>query len=503
MRWNAPTLALAITLTFMGLRSIAGAVIGLGVDESYTASISRELSLSYFDHPPLHQWITYATETVFGFGRILRAPFILMSAGTSWLMYRFTERLFGPAAGVWATLAFNVAGFFTAVSGGWILPDGPLNICLLATALAAAEIVFTEEPLTSGRLWRAWIGLGLFLGLAGLSKYQAIFFPMGLAAFFATTRIMGPKLRGAAPYVAAVVSLVIVLPVLIWNAQHGWVSFVFQGGRGAPQHGLRPWEVLTAIAGQAALLLPWVFIPLSMAALHAWRAGPKDPQRWLCLMLAAPAIIVFTLTPIWSERALPHWSMPGWLFLFPLLGEWLAERAVVTRWPRRWAVLSTAAILAIWAFAATESATGWIGAAFPRLKHDPSIEAVDWTNLREIVSARRQNDAHCFFVAAMNWRQAGKVAAAVGDLAPVRVVIGDPRGFGFLREPASLRGCDALVVGMPDTLKLNHAALGRAFRSLAPLARDHEGRGGRSEMVLEILDARGLLADLPQTLPGS
>ena len=34
-------------------------VTGFAGDEFYTAVISRTLALSYFDHPPLHQWVVH------------------------------------------------------------------------------------------------------------------------------------------------------------------------------------------------------------------------------------------------------------------------------------------------------------------------------------------------------------------------------------------------------------------------------------------------------------
>jgi hypothetical protein len=49
--------ALAILAGFAIARLLFAFAIGLGIDESYTVAISRRLSLSYFDHPPLHLWI--------------------------------------------------------------------------------------------------------------------------------------------------------------------------------------------------------------------------------------------------------------------------------------------------------------------------------------------------------------------------------------------------------------------------------------------------------------
>ena len=46
--------AIAIISLFFAARSVFALTLGLGVDEAYTLVISRQLQLSYFDHPPLH-----------------------------------------------------------------------------------------------------------------------------------------------------------------------------------------------------------------------------------------------------------------------------------------------------------------------------------------------------------------------------------------------------------------------------------------------------------------
>src|ERR1700761_7142734 len=52
-------LALAIVVGFFVARIVFAFTFGLGIDESYTVAISRGLSLSYFDHPPLHVWLAH------------------------------------------------------------------------------------------------------------------------------------------------------------------------------------------------------------------------------------------------------------------------------------------------------------------------------------------------------------------------------------------------------------------------------------------------------------
>ena len=98
MGWAADTeanrLALAILVGFFIARLVFAFSLGLGVDESYTLAISRRLSLSYFDHPPLHQWIAHFAALAMGENVLARLPFIAMFFATGWITYRLTCELF-------------------------------------------------------------------------------------------------------------------------------------------------------------------------------------------------------------------------------------------------------------------------------------------------------------------------------------------------------------------------------------------------------------------------
>ena len=126
------TQAVLVVLAFTLWRLVAAAFVGLGTDEAYTIAVSRELRLSYFDHPPMQYWIAHFTALAIGLGRSDRLPFIALFTGTSWMMFLLTRRLFSARAGVWACLALNLAGFLTVAAGSWVaagraarlLPDG-------------------------------------------------------------------------------------------------------------------------------------------------------------------------------------------------------------------------------------------------------------------------------------------------------------------------------------------------------------------------------------------
>jgi hypothetical protein len=478
-------------------RLCTAAAMGLGMDESYSTAIARDLHLSYFDHPPLHQWIAHAAGEAVGYGRWVRLPFITLFAGSSWLMYRLTARLFGQAAGVWAVLALNLSAFFTLAAGEWVLPDGPLIFCELAAALTLARLIF-RRPGEGERPWLLWLLTGLWLGLAALSKYQAAPVALGLGMFVVSTRGGRRWLAHPALYAGAVLAVLVASPVLIWNAQHDWVSFAFQGGRGAPRR-FNIAGPLESLGGQLALLLPWVGALLICAGIGAVRRGRRDARTWFCLMAAAPTIILFTLLPLLGNRGLPHWPMPGWLLLFPVLGEQLARaNADGKRWPRTWAAWSAGVLAMLWIIAASDAATAWVKDAVPRAfpKTDPTYEAIDWKRLRTDLDRRGLLKPGVFVVAA-EWNEAGKIDQAVGEAAPVLVFSKDPREYAFRTDSRTLIGHDALIIGRGPTVAQELEMLRPHFASLTPLEGFSVGRGEKAEIPLTVIVAHDLKTPYP------
>ncbi len=99
--------------------------------------------------------------------------------------------------------------------------------------------------------------------------------------------------------------------------------------------------------GEIAFLSPWIAAPLVAALIDGARRAARDERRLFLVCLALPTIVVFTLTPLWGAQGLPHWPMPGWLFVYPLMGAWLAEPRAAALSLRRWAIVSAALLAAL------------------------------------------------------------------------------------------------------------------------------------------------------------
>lgn len=450
-----------------------------GLDEAYAIAVSRQVALSWFDHPPMVFWWVAAARALatpwFGDAVpvvVLRLPFLLAFTATSWLIFDLTRRLWGGRAALWALVALTLAPFFLVSAGGWIVPDGPLVLFLAATARILVEILFFHPEERSER--RLWLLAGLTLGLAGLSKYHAALFAFGAFAFLLATphRV---RLARPAPWIAAAIAIVVVSPVLIWNARNDWVSFLFQSSRGAGRKGVS-WPGLgRAVLGQMAYLAPWTLVAAVLATGSRLRAERSlhGPTAFL-LALALPSILIFTAVPLWGGDALPHWQMPGWLFLLPVLGKAIAVIEAKTGSPSRLAhgfamattallALAVAAVVLLRVLPPSQAAIGRLGiGGFLE-------ESVTWRGLatglaeRGLLPARAATRPETRpIVVAFRWIEAARIAEALGDRATVAVFDADPRGFAFLSNPADFVGRDVILIGRPRTF-------GRGLETVAPV----------------------------------
>ncbi len=452
-----------IAVTALARLALA-ALLGLSVDESYTVAIARQFSLSYFDHPPLHMWLTGAWARLIGSEQpwLLRLPDIALFAGSTWLMYRLTASVYGERAGLWAALSLNLAPLFTLNAAGGVVPDGPLVLSSLAAVWCFARALFAPTSARSGLGWM--LAAGLAAGLALLSKYTAIFLVLGLGAYLASCR---PRLLATpAPWIAALLAAALFTPVLLWNHGHGWASFAFQGARALPSS-LSIARAALALGGQLVYLLPWTAVALLYALARALRTGPADPVGWLFACLAVGPIAAFSLIGLWSE-VLPHWAAIGWLFTFPLLGGLIAPledgwQPVVRRTARASAALLVCVVLLV----ASQATTGWIERWVPSFAaNDPTLDLLDWQALGPVAETR-QLRRRGIMVATVSWIDAGKVDYALGGALPVLCLSRDPRHFAFMRDARSYLGRDALIVaaaGRPDWLRLAEAY----FRRVEP-----------------------------------
>jgi hypothetical protein len=434
-----------LILVTTALRLAFATTTGLGVDESYMVAAGREFSLGYFDHPPAAWWLSLAAAQIAGTEApvVVRLPFILLFALTTCLMARLGNAIGGPRAGFWAAVTLNLSPVFGITSGTWVLPDGPLDCALTGAALCLMRAL----PAKGSIAWMYWLGAGVCAGLAMFAKYSAILTIAGAVLFLLRHEGARLWLHRWPPYVAGAIALIIFSPVYIWNAHHQWASFDFQAARAGGWH-LHPLAPLTTLGGEALFVLPWFWLPMVILGARAFRSGWREQ---LLAWLAAPPIVIFALVAAWSsQRVLFHWAAPGYLMLFPLLGRYVA-----TWWERRGvraAIIGTAMLcLVSMTVVSSQLQFDWLRAVMPQ--KDPTAEGINWTSLRDDLAARGLLHPGTV-VGVPDWRDAGKIAYALGPQVTVLCLNHDSREFGFSNPPGQWQGADVLllIVDHPDTV---------------------------------------------------
>jgi 4-amino-4-deoxy-L-arabinose transferase-like glycosyltransferase len=448
-------------------RLLFAAAFGLGIDESYMVAAGRRPALGYFDHPPLAWWLAWAAAQLFGSESPLfvRLPFILLSALATWFIYLLTASLFDRRAGLWAAIVLNLAPVTGITSASWVLPDGPLDAALLGAALCLAKALSA-----AGRAaWGWWLGAGIGAGLSLLSKYSAALVVLGALAFLLSEPSSRGWLRRPHPYVAAAAALLLFLPVLIWNARHGWISFRFQAARAGGR--FDPFGPLAALGGAALYFLPWLWLPLCWCGLAALRRGRGDRNSWLLVCLAGPPIGFFTFVSL-ASHVLFHWAAPGYLMLVPLLGAALERARQAGRPVGRWLGLTAILVLLGVGLVAGEIRFNWLPQTIwvSAVGKNPLAGAVDWTSLRDALGARGFLDRPRLVVAAVRWLDAGKIDYALGGPVPVLCLGPDPRQYGLDAPLARYRGDDVLIIAPGRSLAAIEAQFGALFNGVEALA---------------------------------
>lgn len=433
------------------LRLAWSATLNLGNDEAYHYLFALHPAWSYFDHPPMLAVVERLGILLSG-GEItpfwLRLGFIVLFAGSTWLLARLTERFYGSRAGFLAALALNASAYHSVAAGSFVLPDGPLLFFWLLTLdrLAAA--------FDAGDRLMPWFWVGVAWGGAMLSKYHAVFIPLGTFLYFVLEPTARPWFRRPGPYLAALTGLVLFSPVIWWNATHGWASFAFQGGRAVGDWRFHPETLVGAVVGQACYLFPWIWGALVLVLARNGRSfGSKlGPHERFLVCLAVAPLTVFMAVAC-TRAVLPHWTLVGFLSVFPLLGRAWADEP--ERSARRVVVLPSALLLAC-AVVLVQTWTGFLQQGgkntlgLVKVSRDPTIDLYGWDEVGRELERRGLLDQPNTFLFTSSWYYSGHLAFATrAHSTPVACYnSGDSRSFGFWSRPDDWIGKDGILISV-------------------------------------------------------
>src|SRR6266849_6260357 len=256
----------ALVAALTALRVIYASQIDLRTDEAYYWTWSKENVLSFLDHPPMIAWFIRFGTAIFGDTNLgVRFAGILAMLVTQLLLADIVRRVTHDVRAIVLAVLTPEAALYYGLLMAKVSPDVALIPFAVAMIWALIRLNESGNP-------RWWLAAGVFAGLALLSKFTVVMLIPAVLAFMLVPDWRGRSLLSPYPWLAALIALVLFLPVLIWNAQHDWASFRFQLVRATATHELSLRTVADFIGLQLGLvgfiLLPVV---LSGVALTAWR----------------------------------------------------------------------------------------------------------------------------------------------------------------------------------------------------------------------------------------
>jgi len=272
--------------------AIAGAILllhlltntrqGFHRDELQFLSDALHLDWGYVAYPPLTPFVERISMAFFGFSPEGLRLFGVLAQATIIVAAAFIARTLGGGRLAQATTALAVAlAPLALIEGTEIQYTTFEQFAWVLATYGAVRLLQSEEE-------RWWLWIAAFTGLGLMAKYTVVFFLAALLAGFLLT----PARRYLASrwfVLGCGVTLLIVLPNLLWQVHHSFISLQFlqnihardvRNGRGSA---LEFWYF------QAFICQNPFSLPLTIAGvIAAWRS-----VRYRALSIAFVLIIVF------------------------------------------------------------------------------------------------------------------------------------------------------------------------------------------------------------------
>jgi len=305
------------------LRFLYALKLPLTGDEAYFWEWARHPALGYYDHPPMAGWILWVTRHLLGDTvAAVRLPAVLAGTLIVIVVRRFSLDITGSHRAASLTGIMTMGLPLIGVLGVLYSTDTPL----LAAGTLAGYLFFRALETDS---LAAWGGTGAGFAVLLASKFLGAPLIAACALYLVIFPEARKHLKTPGPYIASVIALFGLIPVIVWNAAHDWSTFAFNlaSRHQPPAFGII--HVVDYVAGQALALSPVVLVlsvPL-LAGVFSFRRRTRRTHHELPAFLAAVPLGGFFLLSFVTKIGL-HWPGVGVPFLAVALGSilWKPDR---------------------------------------------------------------------------------------------------------------------------------------------------------------------------------
>ncbi len=282
----------------------------------------REWQWGYFKHPPMQAWLNEAFFVVLGdIGPFLLSQLAVVA--TYALIFALGRKMMPAREALIGTLLLYAVYYFSIPT-----PEFNNNIAQLPLWALAAYSYY--QALNFSRL-RWWALLGIAAGLGGLTKYSMVVIIFAIIAHALSSSKTRKVFATPGPYLAIVISLVVVSPHIVWLIDNNFPTFTYAARRAGHDPGLfdRFFDPVRFVISQFVTNLLCIVVAAAIGLLRpiplpSWR---DENFRFLVFLGIGPCAITamlslvsgFGLRDMWGT---PMWDLTGLLIVYAMKPRW-------------------------------------------------------------------------------------------------------------------------------------------------------------------------------------
>jgi len=280
-------------------------------DEAQYWLWSKNLDFGYFSKPPLLSGIIALVCSVFGNSFfVIKMIAVLMYCVNSYVVFLISKKLYKNL-----DLALLTATSFflmPAVSVSSFLVSTDIVLVLFWSLALLQTLIIKERPSILN-----FILLGVFVGLAFLAKYAAIYFIVSMLLLLFEKKMRNIFFKNKLFSLCFILTLaIIIMPNIIWNINNNWITFEhIADNAGLDRSGLHFVESLRFVGSQIIMVGPLIFLFFIFGFVKNFI---NDFNTRFLLIFSLPAFVI-VLIESFLVRANANWaavSLISFLILF-------------------------------------------------------------------------------------------------------------------------------------------------------------------------------------------
>lgn len=274
-------------------------------DEAQYWIWSQNLDLGYYSKPPMIAWVIRVITSICGNSEFcIRLASSILHLGTCFLIYKIAKELFTKEIALYSSLTYFTLPSVSFSSG--LISTEPILLFFWSLTL----LLFLKATRTKRLSY--WICTGIAAGFGMLSKYNMSIFLLSITLLLFFSNRYRAQLKNLKFWLAIFIAFLIWLPNIVWNWQHGMVSFSHTAdlAQGYKTH-FNFLNLIKFLFEQLAVFGPILFAAYLYYIYHIKRLWQTESDKILVLF-SLPFLLIIMAIAFYS-RAHANWAAPTYI----------------------------------------------------------------------------------------------------------------------------------------------------------------------------------------------